>query len=60
MKYVRSAWTYPEPDPAEQEELLQALKDLVHRVDTTELADGSSLDTAWAHAVLRKFEGEVQ
>jgi hypothetical protein len=29
-----------------------ALRDLVHRADTSEMADGSSLDTAHAHAVL--------
>jgi len=30
----------------------RALEDLTYRADTTELIDGSSLDTAYAHAVL--------
>ena len=37
-------------------ELLDALRDLVERADTTALADGSSLDTAWAHALLARFD----
>jgi hypothetical protein len=38
-------------------ELLAALRDLVRRADTTELRDGSSLDTAQAAAVLARMDG---
>lgn len=38
-------------------ELLDALRDLVRRADTSELADGSSLDTAWATGLLIRIEG---
>lgn len=40
-------------------DLLEALKDLVARCDGDEgvRADGSNIDTAWAHAVIAKAEG---
>jgi hypothetical protein len=38
-------------------DLLAALTDLVARADTTELADGSSLDTAHASAILARIRG---
>lgn len=40
-------------------DLLRALKDLVARCDGDEgvRADGSNIDTAWAHAIIAKAEG---
>ena len=40
-------------------DLLAALKDLVNRCDGTEgvLADGSNIQTRWAHAIIEKVEG---
>jgi hypothetical protein len=41
-------------------ELLAALHDLTLRADDTEVAGaGYSIDTAWAHALLARIEGEV-
>jgi len=34
--------------------LFRALEDVTHRADTTELRDGSSLETAYQHAVLEE------
>jgi hypothetical protein len=33
-------------------EVRDALRDLTERIDGEELRDGSSLDTAWAHALI--------
>jgi hypothetical protein len=40
-------------------DLLEALKDLVYRCDGDEgvRADGSNIDTAWAHTIIAKAEG---
>lgn len=40
-------------------DLLEALKDLVARCDGEEgvRADGSNIDTAWAHGIIAKAEG---
>ncbi len=38
-------------------EVRKVLADLVHRADTTEMADGSSLDTLRAHKLLDRLGG---
>lgn len=45
--------------PEQADKLYEALMDLVARVDTTPVEDGSNLDTAQAHAVLDEIASPV-
>lgn len=38
------------------DELLNALRELVQRVDTTPIEDGSNLDTCHAHALIERAD----